>query len=184
MPQRNHYDNLKVMRNAPPGVIRAAYRALAQQYHPDVNRSPDAERIMKVINEAYAVLSDPERRAEHDAWIADQLKTEPTDEAILEPRAEVRNARKNVTSIYGVLAVIAIGGFIVGWLYVIPATYDANSEAPAQLLHRSVWQELQGMLGRAGSPPQRNHADPPAQANQTLPPPREVPTASPLQDVQ
>ncbi len=77
-PPQTHYDNLKVARNAPPEVIRAAYRVLAQRYHPDKNPSPGAQRIMKMINEAYAVLSDPQRRADHDAWIDEQLsKNEP-----------------------------------------------------------------------------------------------------------
>lgn len=67
-----HYDNLKVVRTAPPAVIKAAYRALAQQYHPDVNKDPDATRIMRLVNRAYEVLSDPILRAEHDAWIRDQ----------------------------------------------------------------------------------------------------------------
>lgn len=61
-----HYDNLKVARNAPPAVIKAAYRALSQQYHPDRNPAPDAQRIMRLINEAYDVLGDPTRRAEYD----------------------------------------------------------------------------------------------------------------------
>ncbi|HQR19565.1 MAG TPA: DnaJ domain-containing protein [Burkholderiaceae bacterium] len=73
MPLHTHYDQLKISRSAPPEVIRAAYRVLAQRYHPDLNRTPDAARIMTLINEAYAVLSDPQRRAEHDAWIDDQL---------------------------------------------------------------------------------------------------------------
>ena len=55
-----HYDNLKVARNAPPEVIRAAYKALAQKYHPDRNsNNPDSERIMVIINTSYEVLSDP-----------------------------------------------------------------------------------------------------------------------------
>jgi TonB family protein len=62
-----HYDNLKVSRNAPPEVIRAAYKALSQRYHPDKNSSPDATRIMKILNEAYEVLGDPERRQLYDA---------------------------------------------------------------------------------------------------------------------
>jgi hypothetical protein len=82
MPLHTHYDNLKVTRKAPPEVVRAAYRVLAQRYHPDVNPSPDAARIMKAINVAYAVLSDPQRRAEHDAWIKDQLIQEAIDEAM------------------------------------------------------------------------------------------------------
>ncbi|CAG4909185.1 Chaperone protein DnaJ [Paraburkholderia saeva] len=61
-----HYDNLKVTRNAPAEVIRAAYKALGQRYHPDRNASPDAPRIMRLINEAYAVLGDPERRSAYD----------------------------------------------------------------------------------------------------------------------
>lgn len=68
-----HYDNLKVTRNAPPEVIRAAYKTLTQKYHPD--RHPgnsDAERVMALINVSYQVLSDPLKRAEHDRWIAQQ----------------------------------------------------------------------------------------------------------------
>lgn len=65
-----YYDNLKVSRDAPDAVIRAAYRALAQQYHPDKNsNSTEATRVMKVINGAYAVLSNPAKRIEHDTWI-------------------------------------------------------------------------------------------------------------------
>lgn len=66
-----HYDNLKVARNAPPEVIRAAYKTLSQKYHPDRNgNSPDAIRVIQIINSAYAVLSDPDKRREHDEWIA------------------------------------------------------------------------------------------------------------------
>ena len=66
-----HYDNLKVARNAPDFVIRAAYKALSQQYHPDKHGGdPAAGNAMRLINEAYAELSDPARRAAHDAWIA------------------------------------------------------------------------------------------------------------------
>ena len=66
-----HYDNLKVARNAPPEVIRAVYRTLAQKYHPDRNpNDPEAARIMTIVNAAYEVLSDPVKRKEHDAWIA------------------------------------------------------------------------------------------------------------------
>jgi len=69
--KRTHYDNLQVSRDASRAVIQAAYRALAQRYHPD--KWPEgreaAERIMRIINEAYEVLSDPEKRREHDRWI-------------------------------------------------------------------------------------------------------------------
>lgn len=66
-----HYDNLKVARNAPPEVIRAAYKTLSQKYHPDRNPdSPNAIRIIQMINLAYEVLSDPAKRQEHDEWIS------------------------------------------------------------------------------------------------------------------
>ena len=66
-----HYDNLKVARNAPPEVIRAAYKTLSQKFHPD--RHPDnqsATRTFQIIHSAYEVLSDPVKRREHDQWIA------------------------------------------------------------------------------------------------------------------
>jgi hypothetical protein len=66
----SHYDNLKVARNASPEKIRAAYRELTRKHHPD--RNPDdaeAQRIMSVVNVAYAVLSDPAKRREHDLWL-------------------------------------------------------------------------------------------------------------------
>lgn len=66
-----HYDNLKVARKAPQEVIRAAYKALSQKYHPDKNPGDEkAARIMAILNSAYGTLSDPLRRREHDDWIA------------------------------------------------------------------------------------------------------------------
>lgn len=77
---KTHYDNLQVARNASPEVIRAAYKGLTQRYHPDRNpNDPDCERVMKLINKAYEVLSDPTARAMHDAWIA-------TQEAVAKPQ--------------------------------------------------------------------------------------------------
>lgn len=70
---RTHYDNLKVVRNAPLEVIRAAYKTLSQKYHPDRNPdNPDAARIMMIINTAYEELSDPAKRKHHDEWIESQ----------------------------------------------------------------------------------------------------------------
>lgn len=66
-----HYDNLKVARLAPQEVIRAAYKALSQKYHPDKNPGDEkAARIMAIVNSAYGTLADPQRRKEHDEWIA------------------------------------------------------------------------------------------------------------------
>jgi len=66
-----HYDNLKVARGAPQEVVRAAYKALSQKYHPDKNQGDEkAARIMAIVNTAYNILSDPVRRKEHDEWIS------------------------------------------------------------------------------------------------------------------
>jgi curved DNA-binding protein CbpA len=81
-----HYDNLKTARNAPDEVIRAAYKALSQKYHPDKNPRPDAARIMAILNASYAVLSDEVQRRRHDEWIAEQESAQPA--AILLPRQE------------------------------------------------------------------------------------------------
>jgi len=63
---RDYYQTLGVSRDAPADEIRKAFRRLARKYHPDVSKEPDAEAKMKEVNEAYAVLSDPEKRAAYD----------------------------------------------------------------------------------------------------------------------
>jgi DnaJ-class molecular chaperone len=67
-----HYSNLQVVETAGPEVIKGAYKALSQKWHPD--RNPDklveAERVFKIITRAYEVLSDTEARAQYDAGLA------------------------------------------------------------------------------------------------------------------
>ena len=68
---RTHYDNLKVARDAPQEVIRSAFKALSMKYHPDRNdNSIESQKVMRIINESYDVLSDVEKRSKHDAWIS------------------------------------------------------------------------------------------------------------------
>ncbi|MDI9643857.1 MAG: molecular chaperone DnaJ [Candidatus Verstraetearchaeota archaeon] len=64
--KRDYYEVLGVPRDATPEQIKDAYRKLALQYHPDRNKSPDAEEKFKEISEAYAVLSDPQKRSQYD----------------------------------------------------------------------------------------------------------------------
>ena len=63
---KDYYQVLGVDRGASADEIRKRYRQLARKYHPDVSKEPDAETRMKEVNEAYAVLSDVERRAAYD----------------------------------------------------------------------------------------------------------------------
>jgi DnaJ domain len=80
---KTHYDNLNVSQNAPAFVIRAAYKVLCQNYHPDkyAGGPEEALRLMKIINGSYAVLSDSDKRAEHDQWINMRERARAIDEA-------------------------------------------------------------------------------------------------------
>jgi hypothetical protein len=81
-----HYDTLGVPEGAGPDVVREAYKELARRFHPDTNAlSASAERartdsIMREVNEAWAVLRDPDRRAAYDRSIG-----------VVESRAFVRS---------------------------------------------------------------------------------------------
>jgi molecular chaperone DnaJ len=68
MAQRDYYEILGVGRGASNEEIKSAFRQLARKYHPDVNKASDAEERFKEINEAYAVLSDTDKRAAYDRF--------------------------------------------------------------------------------------------------------------------
>jgi molecular chaperone DnaJ len=68
MDKRDYYEVLGVERTADKEAIKRSFRKLAQKYHPDVNKSPEAETVFKEINEAYQVLSDDQRRAAYDRF--------------------------------------------------------------------------------------------------------------------
>src|SRR3990172_1741181 len=68
MSNRDYYEILGLNRNASDDEIKAAFRKLARQYHPDVNKEHDAEENFKEINEAYGVLSDSDKRARYDRF--------------------------------------------------------------------------------------------------------------------
>ncbi len=74
MSKRDYYEVLGVDRNVDKETLKKTFRRLAQQYHPDVNKSPEAEAKFKEINEAYQVLSDDQKRAAYDRFGHDGLQ--------------------------------------------------------------------------------------------------------------
>ncbi len=77
MEYKDYYAILGVPRTASEDEIKRAYRKLARKYHPDVNKDPGAEEKFKEIGEAYAVLSDPEKRKVYDRYGATQAPPPP-----------------------------------------------------------------------------------------------------------
>jgi curved DNA-binding protein len=74
---RDFYEVLGVPKNADQSDIQRAYRKLARQHHPDVNKDPSAETRFKEISEAYDVLSDPDLRKRYDAFGEDFRRVPP-----------------------------------------------------------------------------------------------------------
>ncbi len=97
---RDLYQILQVDPAAEPEVVQAAFKRLALKYHPDKNLSPDANRRMQELNEAYAIISDPAQRAAYDqqrrAALAAQRRSEEEAHyrAEAERRAEAARQRK------------------------------------------------------------------------------------------
>jgi molecular chaperone DnaJ len=100
--KRDYYEVLDIPKNASENEIRSKFRKLALRYHPDKNKSPDATERFKEISEAYAVLSDKDKRRVYDlyghAGVSDRFSTEDI----------FRGARINLDD---VLKDFGLGGF-------------------------------------------------------------------------
>ena len=67
MNEKDYYEILGVSKDATSRDIQKAFQQKARKLHPDVNKEPDAEEKFKEVSEAYAVLSDEQKRARYDA---------------------------------------------------------------------------------------------------------------------
>lgn len=90
---RTHYEDLHVTEDAPDEVIRAAYRSLSLKHHPDTSGDrPQSKWKMQRINDAYAVLADPGKRADYDAQLRRQRNPGPVPAPV--PSRTTRVARR------------------------------------------------------------------------------------------
>lgn len=82
MQERDHYAILGISRNASKDKVKDAYRKLALRYHPDRNKSPAAGEKFKEISEAYAILSDDEKREQYDQRVRSAIESTYTSQDI------------------------------------------------------------------------------------------------------
>lgn len=93
---KDYYKILQVSPDAAPEVIQMAYKALAKKYHPDLNpdNAEQAQEQMKELNEAFEILSDPEKRARYDAA---QKSTKSTASAASQPQTDTSTQQPHET---------------------------------------------------------------------------------------
>ena len=96
---KNYYDILQINQNAPPEIIEKAYKTLAKKYHPDLqeeNNKREAEEILKEINEAYEILSNPDKKALYDQNLKDETISQEDYEKMYVQNEKLKEALNNL----------------------------------------------------------------------------------------
>jgi curved DNA-binding protein CbpA len=135
------YEILQVHRKAEPEVIRAAYRALAQKYHPDFGGEPSR---MVAITEAWATLGDAERRAAYDAQAARHHTRRATDRKSAAPPAGAADRRGQDGAASG--SVVDFGRY-AGWT--VGALVNHDPEYLEWLARTPIGRRLSGEIETA-----------------------------------
>lgn len=132
-----HYDNLKVSRDAPTEIIRAAYKVLSQKYSADQHQNDDASNVLDRLNDSYAILSNPAQRAEYDRWLSEQQSpsinatTSVNEVGIKNKNSDRSDYRRSYR--WFVIGVIGIGTLaLIGW-FVFSRNENASKTEPAIL---------------------------------------------------
>ena len=92
---KNYYDILQINQNASPEIIEKAYKTLAKKYHPDLQEESNkkqAEEILKEINEAYEILSNPDKKALYDQNLKNEAISQEDYNEIYEENQNLKNA--------------------------------------------------------------------------------------------
>ena len=102
---KNYYDILQINQNASPEIIEKAYKTLAKKYHPDLQEEvnkKEAEEILKEINEAYELLSNPDKKALYDQNLKNEdISQEDYDKIYYqneELKKEINNLKNNISN--------------------------------------------------------------------------------------
>ena len=98
---KNYYDILQINQNASPEIIEKAYKTLAKKYHPDVQEASKktvAEEKMKLINEAYSVLSNEEQRYEYDQQLEENTISAEKYQELVNENIELKRKIQNNTT--------------------------------------------------------------------------------------
>ncbi len=148
-PRTSLYKILMLAENADQEIITLVHRKLAKRYHPDLDPSPAAARRMAAINEAYHVLSDPQRRARYDAEWALRRDRRSTDR-LVKRAGDVPYGRAGLPPGPAHGSVINIGRYS-GWSLGQIKRHDPGflewlMSVPAGRQYRS---EIQNLLGRS-----------------------------------
>ena len=96
---KNYYDILQINQNASPEIIDKAYKTLAKKYHPDLqeeSNKKESEEILKEINEAYGILSDPNKKALYDQNLKNETISQEDYDEIYEENQNLKNAINNM----------------------------------------------------------------------------------------
>ena len=101
MQYKDYYQTLGVNRDAALEEIKKAFRKLARKYHPDVSKEPDAEARMKEVNEAYTVLSDPEKRAAYENRAKKKSESNPLSGDVAGAGADSANRAGEAVQVTG-----------------------------------------------------------------------------------